>query len=175
MNHLTNIPRCAALAAAFAFGPLAAPLLAQETGQSRAVVTIPAPRSANLLQLRGIGGRGTALIRIDGACHKMPVRLVAGDFAGRQPGLRSNGPIVLHIRNPEFAGALLNGADIVSDEKDVTDDPEETSADILILSGLTAETGFVINPGRSLLADIFGATVSQIPCDQTGAAKPAGK
>ncbi|WP_152610593.1 hypothetical protein [Leisingera sp. ANG-DT] len=138
------------------------------------MITIPTPRSANLLQLRGIGGRGTALLQVDGECYGMPVRLVAGDFAGLQAGVPRNTPIVLHIRDPHIVNALLNGTDIVSDGSEVANYPAKRSAGILIQSGLTAETGFVINPGSNLLADIFGVHASQTPCDEMDAAQPAG-
>ncbi|WP_424973132.1 hypothetical protein [Dinoroseobacter sp. S76] len=136
----------------------------------RALVTIPTPRAANLLQLRGIGGHGSALFRVEGACYSMPVRLVAGDFEGRQANMRAQDPIVLELRDPRLVQALLNGRDIVSAELSVSADPRDQGASILLLSGIAEGTGFVINPGRSLVADIFGARVSDMPC---GAFAPA--
>ena len=139
----------------------------------RAIITIPTPRSANLLQLRGIGGRGTALLQIGGACRSIPVRLVAGDFEGRQTNLHDREPIVLEIRDPELVQALSRGMDLVSDEATVSADPTDRGASILLLSGLAAGTGFVINPGRSLVSDIFGARTSDISCDVFSQAQAA--
>ncbi|MEM1429618.1 MAG: hypothetical protein AAGG09_09185 [Pseudomonadota bacterium] len=139
----------------------------------RAMITIPTPRSANLLQLRGIGGRGTALIQIGSACHSIPVRLVAGGFDGRQTNLRDREPIVLEIRDPGLVQALSRGIDIVSDEATVSADPTDRRASIVLLSGLAEGTGFVINPGRTLVSDIFGARVSDISCDAFNAVQAA--
>ncbi|WP_299865692.1 hypothetical protein [uncultured Roseobacter sp.] len=152
-------PACAAaksitLAAAIALSGLSEPLQAQDAGVHRAVITIPNPRSANLLQLRGLGGRGTAHIQVGNTCHSLPVRFVAGDFSGESIQARRSTPIVLEIRDVQTVNALLNGADIVSDE----------TAGIVIHSGLSADTGFVVNPGRNISADIFGARVSKVPC-----------
>ncbi len=139
---------------------------AEDNSQTvRATITIPTPRSANLLQLRGIGGRGTALLQIGGACYSMPVRLVAGDFEGRQANLRDRQPIVLALRDPELIQALSRGVDIVSDEVTVSTGPTDHEASIVLLSGLAEGTGFVINPGRSLVSDIFGARRSTVSCD----------
>ncbi|MCG8389255.1 MAG: hypothetical protein MJA30_27120, partial [Cytophagales bacterium] len=41
-----------------------------------AVVEIETPREGNLLHLRGLAGRGTATVRMNGACSVMPVRFV---------------------------------------------------------------------------------------------------
>lgn len=149
--------------AVLALAAPAAPLQAQEPAVQRAVVTIPNPRSANLLQLRGLGGRGTARIQIGEDCHLLPVRFVAGDFSGEQIRLDRHAPIVLELRDPQLVAALLNGADIVSDETDVTSDPANP-AGIFIVSGLGQGTGFVINPGRNISADLFGARPSKARC-----------
>lgn len=143
------------LASTVALSSLSAPLAAQETSDYRAIITIPNPRSANLLQLRGVGGRGSAYIQITDKCHRMPVRLVAGDFSGESVRVRRNAPIVIEIRDPGTVDALLNGADIVSDE----------GRGIVVVSGLSEDTGFVINPGRNITADIFGARVTESPCE----------
>ncbi len=147
--------KCIILAAAVALTGFSTQLAAQDVGVHRAVITIPNPRTANLLQLRGLGGRGTALIQIGETCHSLRVRFVAGDFSGASIDVRRTGPIVIELRDPQTVVALLNGEDIVSDE----------TAGIVIHSGLSAETGFVVNPGRNISADLFGAQASGIPCD----------
>ena len=170
-----------ALAATLGAALIALPALAAHAEDSaqtvRATITIPSPRSANLLQLRGIGGRGTALLQIGGACYSMSVRLVAGDFEGRQTNLRDRDPIVLELRDPDLTQALARCTDIVSDEATVSADPTDHEASILLLSGLAEGTGFVINPGRTLASDIFGARMSAVSCDafnQSQAATPEG-
>lgn len=144
--------------ASFALANLSAPLIAQEAGTHRAVITIPNPKSANLLRLRGFGGRGAAHIRIGQTCHRLPVRLVAGDFSGESVHISRSAPIVVEISDPQTVEALLAGADIVSDEAE----------GIEVLSGLSGEAGFVINPGRNVTADIFGVQATATSCDVKG-------
>lgn len=169
MAHEPNTLRHMGLAATLGVALTTMPALAvhAENGaqEARAVITIPNPQSANLLHLRGIGGRGTALLQLGGACYSLLVRFVAGDFAGRHTNLRDQEPIVLELRDAALVQALLNGRDIVSDETLVSDDPLDQGASIVLLSGLVEGTGFVINPGRNLFADIVGARTSIISCD----------
>ncbi|MDV7144857.1 hypothetical protein R3X27_19425 [Tropicimonas sp. TH_r6] len=159
-----NAAKCITWAVALVFLGLSAPVSAQGTGIHRAVITIPNPRSANLLQLRGLGGSGTAHIQIGSTCHDLPVRFVAGGFSGDSIEVRRAAPIVLEIRDAQIVEALLNGADIVSDEAD----------GIVIHSGLSADAGYVINPGRNISADVFGARASETPCND-GDANPTPK
>ena len=58
---------------------------------------------------------------------------------------------------------MAKGRDVVSDMYSVSDqvDPE---ADILLQSGLDEGFGFVINPGRNILGDIFGVWVKPVSC-----------
>ncbi len=142
-------------AVAVAISSMSTQTAAQDAGVHRAVITIPNPRTANLLQLRGLGGRGTAHIQIGETCHSLPVRFVAGDFSGESITVRRTGPIVIELRDSQTVAGLLNGADILSDE----------NAGIVIHSGLSAETGFVINPGSNISADLFGARAVDRPCD----------
>ncbi len=37
-------------------------------------------------------------------------------------------------------------------------------ADIVLRSGLDESFGFVINPGRNILGDIFGVRAKRVPC-----------
>lgn len=133
--------------------------------KSLAVVEIPEPRQGHLLHLRGIAGRGTIVFNIDGACSEMPVRFVAGDFAGRDPGERLGGAIQILVTSPDLVGELMAGADFVSDALRVGTDPNDGSADVIIISGLLPETGFVLNPGRSVFADVFPNRPTPIICE----------
>lgn len=165
----------ATVSAALAAIPALAAYAEESTQTARGVITIPTPRSANLLQLRGIGGRGMALLQNGGTCHSMSVRLVAGDFEGQQISLRDQEPIVLELRDAVLVQALSRGNEIVSDEATISADPTDTAASIVLVSGLAEGTGFVINPGSNLVSDIFGARRSAISCDvfnQAPAAEP---
>ncbi len=137
---------------------------------SLALITIPNPKEASLLQLHGYSGTGTVRFRIDGQCHCMPVRLIAGDFGGRQIGIDQGGPIRLWITRPEIVQALYAGQDLISEDFKVQARLDGNAIDIVIDAGLSAETGFVINPGRSFLADLFGVRRTPIPCSTLGIA-----
>jgi len=144
-----------------------------QTAPNTAVIDIATPREGNLLQLRGLAGRGTATFRMNDACYRMPVRFVSGDFSGRHVRMARRGPIRIVIRAQDTIQALAAGQDLVSDMVRVTDDPGDTSADLYLAQGLTAATGFVINPGRNLSADLFGARLTPIECDTTHGALPS--
>lgn len=126
---------------------------------------IERPREVTLLALRGIGGSGKAILRTDepGLCLDIPVRFVAGDFGGDSITGHLADPIHLVIRSRRVARALAKGRDVVSDTYTVGDrmDPD---ADIVLQSGLDAGFGFVINPGRNILGDIFGVSAKPVPC-----------
>ncbi|WP_368186212.1 hypothetical protein [Aestuariibius sp. HNIBRBA575] len=129
-----------------------------------AVINIPNPREGNLLMLRGLAGQGTASFRINSACRTMPVRFVAGDFSGEHVEVGRTGPIRIVITNPAVMRNLMAGRDLVSDMVRVSSDATDQSADLYLAQGLSAETGFVINPGRSLFADVLGASKTDVDC-----------
>jgi len=130
-----------------------------------AIVEIETPREGNLLHLRGLAGHGTATIRMNGACSVMPVRFVAGDFSGRRIEVGRAEPIRMVIRASHVIERLTQGHDLVSDTLRISDDPNAPTAEVLIVRGLSVETGFVINPGRNVLADLLRPRTSPIPCD----------
>jgi hypothetical protein len=131
------------------------------------LVQIEAPRVATLLQLRGVMGSGTVILRSDESkdCLTLPIRLVAGDFGGDGISAHTRGPIRLIIQTARVANALADGDDVVSDTYHISmkDDP---NADIIIQSGLSEGHGFVLNPGSSVVADIFGTTASHTACSE---------
>ena len=129
-----------------------------------AVINIPHPKEGNLLMLRGIAGQGTALFRINSACRTMPVRFVAGDFSGEHIDVGRTGSIRIVITNPKVMRELLAGRDLVSDMVRVSSDAKDQGADLYLAKGLSADTGFVINPGRNLLADMFGSRKTDVDC-----------
>lgn len=136
------------------------------TAQDRdiAVIDIPDPKQGNLLMLRGLVGKGTASFRIRGACRTMPVRFVAGDFSGENIDVGRSGSIRIVILSTKVMRELLAGRDLVSDMVHVSSDSADQAADLYLENGLSAETGFVINPGRSLFADALGARKTDVDC-----------
>jgi hypothetical protein len=130
-----------------------------------AYVDIPSPRQGHLLHLRGIAGRGAIYFKVDGACSKMPVRLAAGDFAGREPRSRERGRIQMLVASPDLVFALMSGTDLVSDMMNVASDPADATADIHLIMGLSPDTGFVLNPGRNVVSDVFPSRPKPIDCE----------
>jgi hypothetical protein len=132
------------------------------------VVLIDAPREAKLLQLRGVMGHGTASLRTDDShdCLTVPIRFVAGDFGGEGISANATKPIRLILRSPRVARALAGGEDVVSDMYRISSLKDDPDADIIIQSGLSESHGFVLNPGSSIVADIFGAAASRTACSE---------
>ena len=144
-----------------------------ETGQqipagAFGVARIDAPRVAALLKLRGVTGRGTVILRSDEShdCLTLPIRLVAGDFGGDDISISGTSPIRLILRSVRVADALADGDDVVSDMYRVSSRQDDDDADIIIQSGLSESHGFVLNPGGSVVADVFGATAIHTACSE---------
>jgi hypothetical protein len=132
------------------------------------VAYVDSPRVATLLQLRGVTGRGTVILKSDDGhdCLTVPIRFVAGDFGGEGISTNETHPIRLILRSQRVAGALASGDDVVSDMYRISTQPDDPEADIIIQTGLSASHGFVLNPGSSIVADIFGATTSRTACSE---------
>lgn len=132
------------------------------------IVWINTPRTATLLQLRGVAGRGTVILRSNNHrdCLSFPIRLVAGDFGGDGISAYTAKPIHLIIRTEQVANALRGGQDVVSDMYRISNQQNAANADIVIQSGLSDSHGFVLNPGSSVLADVFGANVNHTACSE---------
>ncbi|MEM5544927.1 hypothetical protein WNY61_19530 [Sulfitobacter sp. AS92] len=144
-----------------------------ETGQqipagAYGVVQIESPRVANLLQLRGVMGRGTAIIRNHDHhdCQSLQLRFVAGDFGGDSVSARAAQPIRLILQSARVSSALARGEDVVSDMYVISSQMNDSDADIIIESGLSESHGFVLNPGTSVVADVFGSTTSRLSCSE---------
>jgi hypothetical protein len=123
------------------------------------------PREVNLLALRGKAGSGKAILRTDqpGLCLNIPVRFVAGDLGGESINGHLAAPIHFVITSRQVARDLAKGRDIVSDMYRVSDHMGP-DADIVLRSGLDAGFGFVINPGRNILEDIFWVKARPVSC-----------
>lgn len=132
------------------------------------VAQIDAPRVASLLQLRGVTGSGIVILRSDDShdCLSVPIRFVAGDFGGDGISANATNPIRLILRTARVAKALAAGDDVVSDMYHISSLKDDPDADIIIQSGLSASHGFVLNPGSSIVADIFGAATSRTACSE---------
>ncbi len=129
------------------------------------ILTIDRPREVTLLDLRGKVGRGTVVLRSDEpeTCLTLPVRFVAGDFGGDTVSGHLADPIRLTLKSRRVAKVLARGRDVVSDMYRVSGRPHP-DADIVLRSGLEESFGFVINPGRNILGDVFGVELQEITC-----------
>jgi hypothetical protein len=132
------------------------------------IVQIESPSVANLLQLRGVMGRGTAIIRSEDPhdCQSLQLRFVAGDFGGDSVSARAAQPIRLILQSARVSSALARGEDVVSDMYVISSQMNDSDADIIIESGLSESHGFVLNPGTSVVADVFGSTTSRLSCSE---------
>jgi hypothetical protein len=144
-----------------------------ETGQkipagAYGIVQIQTPRVANLLQLRGVTGRGTAVIRSDNSqdCLSLRLRFVAGDFGGNGVSTHKAHPIRLILQSTRVSNALARGEDVVSDMYTISSQMNDPDSDIIIESGLSESHGFVLNPGTSVVADVFGSTTNRLSCSK---------
>ncbi len=144
-----------------------------ETGQqipagAYGVVQIQSPRVANLLQLRGVMGRGIAIMRSDDQqdCQSLQLRFVAGDFGGDSVSTHAAQPIRLILQSARVSNALARGEDVVSDMYIISSQTNDPDADIIIESGLSESHGFVLNPGTSIVADVFGSATSRLSCSE---------
>lgn len=132
------------------------------------VVQIEAPRTATLLHLRGVVGSGIAILRSDDSydCLSLPIRFVAGDFGGDGISAYATKSIRLILRTKAVAKALARGEDVVSDMYRTSSQINDSNADIVIERGLSDGYGFVLNPGSSIFADVFGAKTNQTSCSK---------
>lgn len=146
--------------------PFQTAFLQQLPTDAKGIVFVENLREASLLQLRGAAGKGLAMLRDEtGAfCIKVPLRFIAGDFGGTSIQTRRTGPVLLVIYSEEIAHRLKNGQDVVSDMFSIHGGRHRTDIDINIHSGLSEQAGFVLNPGHTILADLFGATVDMDDC-----------
>lgn len=113
------------------------------------------------------------MFRVNGICHAMPVRFIAGDFSGRNIDVTRVGPIRIVITGQNEIRSLLAGSDLVSDTVRVTTGSDNGTADVYLVHGLSSETGFIINAGSNLFDDVFGATPSSKDCDRLAAVLPS--
>ena len=159
-----------------AFGLVAALLAASTLGspavtaptENRATlgyVSVPAPRTGTLMHLRGMVGRGDAILRLSGnrGCARLKLRFVAGDFGGLARNRWGDG-VYLEIRSSAIVADLMRGVEVISDEVRVSTDAGDPLAEIIIHCGLRADTGFILAPGASPIRNWFRGPGRRVPC-----------
>lgn len=129
------------------------------------IFVVDRPREVMLLALRGKAGRGDVILRSDesGQCLTFQARFVAGDFGGDSVGGHLAAPVEIVLQSRRVARALARGHDVVSDSYRVAQQAHP-DADIVLGGGLEDSFGFVINPGRNIIGDVFGVTTQRIDC-----------
>ncbi len=129
------------------------------------IFVVNRPREVSLLDLRGMAGRGDVILRGDhsGECLVFQARFVAGDFEGDGIGGHLAAPIRIVLQSRRVARALAQGHDVVSDTYRVTGQAHQ-DADVVLGDGLADSYGFVINPGRNAMDEIFGVAHRRITC-----------
>jgi len=129
------------------------------------VAIIERPREAMLLNLRGMAGHADIILRSNesNTCLTFKARFVAGDFEGDSISGHLADPVHLVLKSRRIAKALANGISITSDEFRLSA-VTHPDADIVVTSGLDKSYNLVLNPGRNMLADVFGLDIDHISC-----------
>ncbi|WP_413700827.1 hypothetical protein ACLKMH_03135 [Psychromonas sp. KJ10-10] len=130
------------------------------------VIIIDSTRMGNLLQLRGIVGKGVLVTKQDikQACFVSRLRLVAGGFDGSNVSIHSSTPIQLNIYAQEIIDKLEAGVEIISKDYLIIDHVAEGVGDIQIVTGLGLNHGFVLNPGEWSWSTLFDEKKKEVIC-----------
>lgn len=145
-------------------------------GKARGIIYAPSLTQGSLLQMRGAFGRAyfTRKAEDNSWCDAAPLRMLFGDFDGTSLGISNPGSVVLMVISPFIADKLAKGQDVVGEDVTLLDIgmvPTEglQGIDIIIAGSASAESGLILNPGRSILSDIFGASSVDNACGHVSA------
>ncbi|MEQ9326837.1 MAG: hypothetical protein RJQ21_06040 [Rhodospirillales bacterium] len=143
-----------------------------------AIIYVPNLTRGSLLQLRGAYGSAyfTRKALDNSWCDAAPLRILFGDFDGMSSGISRTGSVVLMVMNPAIADKLAQGDDIVGDDVTLVDINRISAhslegVDIVVAGAASANSGMVLNPGRSILNDLFGASSADNSCGHANAAE----
>lgn len=138
-----------------------------------AIIYAPNLTRGTLFQLRGAVGTGwfTRKNGNNNWCDIAPLRILTGDFGGDSIAVSQTEPVVLIAINPDIATLLSQGQDIVTDDYILKNSEPVTGydfsdIDILVVSAEQETGSFILNPGRNILNDIFGASSTSNACEQ---------
>lgn len=141
-----------------------------------AIIYVPKLTRGALLQMRGAYGSAyfTRKALDNTWCDAAPLRILFGDFDGVSSGISMTGSVVLIVMNPAVADKLTQGKDIVGDDVSLVDINNSSThslegADIVVAGAASANSGMVLNPGRSILNDLFGASTADNSCGHMSA------
>jgi len=146
--------------------------------RANAIVYVPSLTRGSLLQMRGAYGSAyfTRKAADNSWCDAAPLRILFGDFDGVSSGISSTGSVVLMVMKPVIADKLARGQDIVGDDVTLIDVENVSThsldgVDIIVAGAASAISGVVLNPGRSVLNDLFGASSVDNSCGHASAEK----
>lgn len=130
------------------------------------MVSIPSVTKGSLPFLHGMKGEGRYITFNNKGqrCQVSPLPFIAGGFDGNQIGISSSPNIELAIYSQALSDQLKAGKQITSDEFDVTLEGMSYHGDISIVSGLSLEEGFIINP-RKAWSSWFGTEPKPFECE----------
>lgn len=144
--------------------------------KASAVIYSSRMTQGTLFQLRGAVGTAwfTRKNENDNWCDVADMRLMSGDFGGDTIGVSKTKPVVLIALNPNIATRLSHGQDIVSEDYNLQNIEQVVAndldgIDILVAGSAHAKGNYILNPGRNLLNDIFGASSTNKSCEHTTA------
>ncbi|MEQ9346747.1 MAG: hypothetical protein RIG26_09920 [Thalassospira sp.] len=144
--------------------------------RASAVIYVPSLTRGSLLQMRGAFGSAyfTRKAADSSWCDAAPMRILFGDFDEVSSRISSTESVVLMIMKPVIADKLAQGQDIVGDDVTLVDvDKVSTHSlegvDIIVAGAASADSGVVLNPGRSVLNDLFGASSVDNSCGHVSA------
>ena len=139
--------------------------------RASAVIYAPSLTRGSLFRLRGSAGRASFTRKgADGSwCDASPMRLLLGDFGGTSTGVSGTGPVLLFVMSPTVAAKLAQGSDVVDEDLNLLDIDQPypdalQSVDIVVAGAASANSSLVLNPGRNILSDLFGASTSDGTC-----------
>ena len=152
--------------------------VAEYVNRASAIVYVPSLTRGSLLQMRGAFGSAyfTRKAADNLWCDAAPLRILFGDFDGISSRTSSTETVVLMIMKPVIADKLARGEDIVGDDVTLIDldkvSPHSLEGvDIIVVGAASADSGVVLNPGRSVLNDLFGASSVDNSCGHVSAEK----
>lgn len=145
--------------------------LAPFIDSASAVIYAPSMTQGALFQLRGAVGSGWFTRKNENNywCDVADIRLLTGDFGGDTVGVSQTEPVVLIALNSIIAKRLSRGQDIMSEDYILRDIEQVLASgvdevDFLVVGSGGIKGNYILNPGRNILSDVFGASSTNNAC-----------
>ncbi len=97
-----------------------------------------------------------------------------GELGDDRVGVSRTEPVVLIVLSPTVADRLAQGQDVVSGDYHLLDNSQAAEhgvdgVDILVVGSAGTDSRYIMNPGRNLLSDVFGASTTGNACEHDSA------